>query len=50
MKSWLLMQTFYEKLTNSSRETIDVAARGSFLSLTTQEATTLIEKMTSNQD
>jgi hypothetical protein len=50
MKSWLLMQTFYHKLTNSTRETIDAAAGGSFLSLTSQEATTLIEKMASNQD
>jgi hypothetical protein len=44
------MQTFYHGLTNSTRETIDAATGGSFLSLTTQEATTLIEKMASNQD
>jgi hypothetical protein len=49
MESWLLMQTFYHGLTNSTHETIDATARGSFLSLTTQEATTIIEKMTSNQ-
>jgi hypothetical protein len=49
MESWLLMQTFYHRLTNSTRETIDVATGGSFLSLITQEVTTLIEKMASNQ-
>jgi hypothetical protein len=49
MEDWLLMQTFYHGLTTSARENIDVASRGSFLSLTIREATTLIEKIASNQ-
>jgi hypothetical protein len=49
MKNWLLMQTFYRGLTNSTRETMDAAAGGAFLSLTIAQATTLVEKMTSNK-
>jgi hypothetical protein len=49
MENWLLMQTFYHGLTSSTRENVDAAARGSFLSLNITEATTLIEKMASNQ-
>jgi hypothetical protein len=33
---------------NSSRETMDAAARGAFLSLTILDATALVEKMASN--
>ena len=33
-QNWLLMQTFYHGLSNSTRETMDAAARGAFLSLT----------------
>jgi hypothetical protein len=43
------MQTFYHGLTISTRETMDVAAGGAFLSLTLPAATTLMEKMASNQ-
>jgi hypothetical protein len=43
------MQTFYHGLTTSTREIMDAAARGDFLSLTIRDATTLIEKMASNQ-
>ena len=43
------MQTFYHGLTNSTRETMDAAAGGAFLSLTLPAATTLVEKMASNQ-
>jgi hypothetical protein len=43
------MQTFYHGLTNSTRETMDAAARGAFLSLTINQATALVEKMVSNQ-
>jgi hypothetical protein len=43
------MQTFYHGLTNSIRETMDAATRGAFLSLTIYQATTLVEKMASNQ-
>jgi len=49
MEDWLLMQTFYHGLTTSARENIDETARGSFLSLTIHEATTLVEKISSNQ-
>jgi hypothetical protein len=49
MENWLLMQTFYHGLTSSTRENVDAAARGAFLSLNITEATTLIEKMASNQ-
>jgi hypothetical protein len=31
MKNWLLMHTFYHRLTISTRETMDAAARGAFL-------------------
>jgi hypothetical protein len=49
MKNWLLMQIFYHGLTTSTRENMDASARGSFLSLTIHDATTLVEKMPSNQ-
>jgi hypothetical protein len=49
MENWLLMQTFYHGLTNSTRETMDAAAGGAFLSLTIAQATALVEKMASNQ-
>jgi hypothetical protein len=49
MENWLLMQTFYHELTNSTRETMDAAARGAFLSLTIAQVTALVEKMASNQ-
>jgi hypothetical protein len=49
MENWLLMQTFYHKLTTSKRETMDAAAGGAFLSLTIRDATALVEKMASNQ-
>ena len=49
MENWLLMQTFYHGLTNSTRETMDATTRGAFLSLTIPAATSLVEKMASNQ-
>jgi hypothetical protein len=49
MENWLLMQTFYHRLTSSTRETMDTTARGAFLSLTLLAATTLVENMASNQ-
>jgi hypothetical protein len=49
MENWLLLQTFYHGLNTSTRETIDAAARGAFLSLNLADATSLIEKMASNQ-
>ena len=43
------MQTFYHGLNNSTRETMDAAGGGAFLSLTISAATTLVKKMASNQ-
>jgi len=40
---------FYHGLTISARENMDVAAGGSFLSLTILQATALVEKIASNQ-
>jgi hypothetical protein len=49
MEDWLLMQTFYHGLTNSTCENMDATAGGVFLSLTIAQATTLVEKMVSKQ-
>jgi hypothetical protein len=49
MENWLLMQTFYHVLTNSTCETMDAAAGGAFLSLTIDKSVALVEKMASNQ-
>jgi hypothetical protein len=49
MENKLLMQTFYDGLTNSTRENMDVAVGGVFLSLTIAQATALVEKIASNQ-
>jgi hypothetical protein len=43
------MQIFYHGLTSNTRENMDVAARGAFLSLTIPQATTLVKKMAFNQ-
>jgi hypothetical protein len=43
------LQTFYHGLVTSTRESVNAAARGAFLSLKLDEAITLIEKMASNQ-
>jgi hypothetical protein len=49
MEKWLLLQTFYYGLVTSTRESVDAIAGGALLSLKLDEATTLIEKMASNQ-
>jgi hypothetical protein len=49
MENWLLLQTFYHKLNTSTRETIDAAAGGVFLSLNLTDATSLVEKMAFNR-
>jgi hypothetical protein len=36
-------------LTTSTRETMDATAGGAFMSITIRDATTLVEKMASNQ-
>jgi hypothetical protein len=43
------MQTSYHGLFTSTRELVDATAGGTFLSLNLTDATTLIEKMASNQ-
>jgi hypothetical protein len=45
----LLMQTFYHGLFTSTRESVNAATGGAFLSLNLIDATTIIEKMASNQ-
>jgi hypothetical protein len=49
MENWLVLQNFYEGLTPMSKGHVDVVAGGAFLSLTTADATALIEKMEANQ-
>ena len=49
MDSWLILQNFYNRLTQSSHDLVDAATGGAFFSLTIERATTLIEKMVSNQ-
>ena len=49
MDNWLVLQNFYNGLTQSSRDHVDAAAGGAFFSLTIERATSLIEKMVSNQ-
>ena len=43
--NWLLNATFYHGLSNSTRETMDAAAGGAFLSLTISQATALVENV-----
>ena len=43
------MQTFYHRLTNSTRENMDAATGGAFLALIIAQAIALMEKMASNQ-
>ena len=45
---WLLMQTFYQGLSESLQITIDATAQGSFMSKTPDDAYALLEKMASN--
>jgi hypothetical protein len=49
MGDWLIIQNFYNGLTQPARDHIDAAAGGAFFSLTVADATRLIEKMVSNQ-
>jgi hypothetical protein len=49
MDEWLILQSFYNGLTPTSRAHIDAAAGGAFLNLTIIKATALVEKMVSNQ-
>jgi hypothetical protein len=47
MENWLLLQTFYHRLSTNTREMMDAVGRGAFLSLTLTQATNLVEKMAS---
>ena len=49
MDNWLILQNFYNGLTQSSRDHVDATAGGAFFSLTIERATSLIENMVSNQ-
>jgi hypothetical protein len=49
MENWLLLQTFYHELNTSTHETVDAATEGALLSLNLTDATSLVEKMASNQ-
>ena len=49
MDNWLILQNFYNGLTQTSRDHVDATAGGAFFSLTIERATSLIEKMVSNQ-
>src|SRR6185312_10374224 len=45
MDEWLVLQSFYNGLTMTSRANIDAAAGGAFLDLTIAKANELVEKM-----
>jgi hypothetical protein len=49
MDEWLVLQSFYNGLTTTSRAHLDAAAGGAYLDHTIAKATALIEKMFSNQ-
>ena len=49
LDNWLILQNFYNGLTQSSRDHVDAAAGGAFFSLSIERAISLIEKMVSNQ-
>ena len=49
MDEWLVLQSFYNGLTTTSRAHLDAATGGAYLDLTIAKATALIEKMISNQ-
>ena len=49
MDEWLVLQSFYNRLTTTSRAHLDAAAGGAYLDLTIANATALTEKMVSSQ-
>src|SRR6185437_3937778 len=49
MDECLILQSFYNGLTMTSRANIDAAAGGAFLNLTIAKSKALVEKMVSNQ-
>jgi hypothetical protein len=48
MDKWLVLQSFYNGLTMTSRANINATAGGAFLDLTITRAKELVEKMVSN--
>lgn len=48
MDDWLILQSFYNELTPSSRDHLDATTRGAFFLKTVRAAIDLIEKMVSN--
>jgi hypothetical protein len=48
MNEWPILQSFYNRLTMTSRANIDASAGGAFLDLTIAKAKELVEKMVSN--
>jgi hypothetical protein len=48
MEEWFIIQNLYHGLIHSVWEHIDAAARGSFFTLSIEEARKLVEKMASN--
>jgi hypothetical protein len=49
LENWLVLRNFYKGLTPMSKGHVDAATRGAFLSLTINNAMTLIKKMVANQ-
>jgi hypothetical protein len=48
MEEWFIIQSFYHGLIRSAQEYINATARGSFFTLSIEEAHKLVEKMASN--
>jgi hypothetical protein len=48
MEEWFIIQSFYHRLIRSAQEYINATARGSFFTLSIEEAHKLVEKMASN--
>ena len=49
MDEWLVLQSFYNGQTTTSRSHLDATTGGAYLDLAIDKATALIEKMVSNQ-
>jgi hypothetical protein len=49
MDEWLVLQSFYNGLSTTSRAHINAAAGGALLDLTITKATVLVEKIVSNK-
>jgi hypothetical protein len=48
MDEWLVLQSFYNGLTTTSKAHLDAATGGAYIDLTIAKATALIENMVSN--